>query len=326
MAKTEPKTSSRTMPARMIPSPVPPKDSRSAASATWPATATCRLGPTAVWAVATKCLAWVVEMFWASTSKVTVAKPVLPSALTWLAPSRVERAGDGGDVGEGLDLGQHGVDRRPAPTGSVTWLPSVVWKTICSRSPATAGAAAWSRSSAWVDSVLGREKLLEYAVPTDCGQPAGQDQGGEPAQQHDDAVADAPGGKALHCGDSSIVGSGDGVGSGRPGGGDRRSSVDGTVRPVSAPTFSPIRRTASAGRSPSGAVGHDVGVEHPDRLVPLDGAFNFRDLGGYPGAEGGVTRWGTLFRSDTLHELTPADVDHPAGHGTGHRRRPAHPA
>ena len=46
-----------------------------------------------------------------------------------------------------------------------------------------------------------------------------------------------------------------------------------------------------------------------DRLVPLSGAFNFRDLGGYPTADGRVTRWGTLFRSDTLHELTVADVD-----------------
>jgi protein-tyrosine phosphatase len=50
-------------------------------------------------------------------------------------------------------------------------------------------------------------------------------------------------------------------------------------------------------------------VEHPDRLVPLDGAFNFRDLGGYRGAGGSLTRWGLLFRSDTLHELTPSDVD-----------------
>ncbi len=45
------------------------------------------------------------------------------------------------------------------------------------------------------------------------------------------------------------------------------------------------------------------------RLVPLSGAFNFRDLGGYPGRDGRVTRWGTIFRSDTLHELTGADVD-----------------
>lgn len=44
------------------------------------------------------------------------------------------------------------------------------------------------------------------------------------------------------------------------------------------------------------------------RLVPLDGSFNFRDLGGYPTGDGRVTRWETLFRADTLHELTPDDV------------------
>ncbi len=44
------------------------------------------------------------------------------------------------------------------------------------------------------------------------------------------------------------------------------------------------------------------------RLVPLDGSFNFRDLGGYRTRDGRVTRWSTLFRSDTLHELTPGDV------------------
>jgi hypothetical protein len=59
-------------------------------------------------------------------------------------------------------------------------------------------------------------------------------------------------------------------------------------------------------RSPE--VGHDQGVRSPERLVPLTGAFNFRDLGGYPGREGQSTRWGVLFRSDTLHELSGADV------------------
>jgi hypothetical protein len=46
-----------------------------------------------------------------------------------------------------------------------------------------------------------------------------------------------------------------------------------------------------------------------DRLLPLVGAYNFRDLGGYRTADGRFTRWGRLFRSDTLHELTPADLD-----------------
>jgi len=43
----------------------------------------------------------------------------------------------------------------------------------------------------------------------------------------------------------------------------------------------------------------------PTRLLPLAGAYNFRDLGGYPTSEGRQTRWNILFRSDTLHEVTP---------------------
>jgi protein-tyrosine phosphatase len=45
-----------------------------------------------------------------------------------------------------------------------------------------------------------------------------------------------------------------------------------------------------------------------DRVVPLTGAFNFRDLGGYPTADGHSTRWGVAFRSDALHELTVDDL------------------
>jgi len=47
----------------------------------------------------------------------------------------------------------------------------------------------------------------------------------------------------------------------------------------------------------------------PDRLVPLAGTLNFRDLGGYP-ATGGVTRWGHVYRSDKLSALTDDDVAH----------------
>jgi protein-tyrosine phosphatase len=53
----------------------------------------------------------------------------------------------------------------------------------------------------------------------------------------------------------------------------------------------------------------------PDRLLPLVGAFNFRDLGGYPTVDGRITRWGRLFRSDTLHGLTDSDVE--VLHGIG---------
>lgn len=40
----------------------------------------------------------------------------------------------------------------------------------------------------------------------------------------------------------------------------------------------------------------------------LEGAFNFRDLGGLPLADGRRTQTGRLFRSDTLQALTPRDV------------------
>jgi protein-tyrosine phosphatase len=44
------------------------------------------------------------------------------------------------------------------------------------------------------------------------------------------------------------------------------------------------------------------------RLIPLEGCYNFRDLGGYPTRAGRALRWGVLFRSDALHRLTEADV------------------
>ena len=44
------------------------------------------------------------------------------------------------------------------------------------------------------------------------------------------------------------------------------------------------------------------------RLIELEGAFNFRDLGGYPAGPGRRTRWRRLFRSDSLSELTPGDL------------------
>lgn len=44
------------------------------------------------------------------------------------------------------------------------------------------------------------------------------------------------------------------------------------------------------------------------RRVPgLQGASNFRDLGGYRGRDGRPLRWGRLFRSDQLSGLTAAD-------------------
>ena len=43
------------------------------------------------------------------------------------------------------------------------------------------------------------------------------------------------------------------------------------------------------------------------RLLRLQGAMNFRDLGGYTGREGRSVRWRRLFRSDHLGRLTQDD-------------------
>jgi protein-tyrosine phosphatase len=47
--------------------------------------------------------------------------------------------------------------------------------------------------------------------------------------------------------------------------------------------------------------------DHPDRVWRLQGASNFRDLGGYPGQAGRPVRWRRLFRSEHLAALTAAD-------------------
>jgi protein-tyrosine phosphatase len=45
-----------------------------------------------------------------------------------------------------------------------------------------------------------------------------------------------------------------------------------------------------------------------DRHIVLEGAVNFRDLGGYTAGDGQRTRWRVLFRADGLGELTGPDL------------------
>lgn len=45
-----------------------------------------------------------------------------------------------------------------------------------------------------------------------------------------------------------------------------------------------------------------------ERKIALEGAYNFRDLGGYQTQDGRSLRWKMLFRSDDLSELTDADL------------------
>lgn len=60
---------------------------------------------------------------------------------------------------------------------------------------------------------------------------------------------------------------------------------------------------AEADRRASGAP-----IAAAARVLALDGPGNFRDLGGYPTRDGGKVRWGTVFRSDAPHRLSPADL------------------
>ena len=52
------------------------------------------------------------------------------------------------------------------------------------------------------------------------------------------------------------------------------------------------------------------------RHVEFQRLHNFRDLGGYPADDGGTTKWGVLYRSDSLGKLRePADLERFAGLG-----------
>ena len=47
-----------------------------------------------------------------------------------------------------------------------------------------------------------------------------------------------------------------------------------------------------------------------ERLLPLEGTHNFRDLGGYRTRDRRTVRWGALYRSDSLGDLSNADLDY----------------
>ena len=49
--------------------------------------------------------------------------------------------------------------------------------------------------------------------------------------------------------------------------------------------------------------------DSPARHLALQGATNFRDLGGYATRDGRITRWRHIFRSNHLGQLTAADIE-----------------
>ncbi|GAA5317840.1 MAG: tyrosine-protein phosphatase [Candidatus Pelagadaptatus aseana] len=50
-------------------------------------------------------------------------------------------------------------------------------------------------------------------------------------------------------------------------------------------------------------------LKHPNRVLPLDGGINFRDLGGYRNRHGKTVKWKKLFRSGHLSNLSDQDID-----------------
>ena len=44
-------------------------------------------------------------------------------------------------------------------------------------------------------------------------------------------------------------------------------------------------------------------LQHRD--LEIEGSWNVRDIGGYPTADGGTTRWGVLLRSGDLARVSP---------------------
>ncbi|GIF50922.1 protein-tyrosine-phosphatase [Asanoa ferruginea] len=49
-------------------------------------------------------------------------------------------------------------------------------------------------------------------------------------------------------------------------------------------------------------------VPSMERSYALDGTFNFRDIGGYAGLDGRTVRWRRVFRSDSPHRVSAAEL------------------
>ena len=58
-----------------------------------------------------------------------------------------------------------------------------------------------------------------------------------------------------------------------------------------------------------------MNIQPNQRHLRLAGAYNIRDLGGYPLGDGGSTRWGRLLRADALHRLAETEARMLAEHG-----------
>jgi protein-tyrosine phosphatase len=74
--------------------------------------------------------------------------------------------------------------------------------------------------------------------------------------------------------------------------------------------FEPVLKGAYRVRCRAMRAAGAAGAEDLDlRLVPLSGSLNLRDLGGYVTASGRIIRWGSVFRSDSLHRCSAEDFE-----------------
>lgn len=78
---------------------------------------------------------------------------------------------------------------------------------------------------------------------------------------------------------------------------DRDGTADVTLNDASRPYFFV---------QPAKGNGHWVA----ERLLPLEGGRNFRDLGGYRASDGRTVRWGKVYRSGAMSGLTAHDFDY----------------
>jgi protein-tyrosine phosphatase len=67
---------------------------------------------------------------------------------------------------------------------------------------------------------------------------------------------------------------------------------------------------SSCGDSSQQSSGKSIEVNSAhNRHIPLDGQTNFRDLGGYATTDGHTVKWGAVYRSGELQNLSDADVE-----------------
>jgi protein-tyrosine phosphatase len=84
------------------------------------------------------------------------------------------------------------------------------------------------------------------------------------------------------------------------------------MRPLKTTTGSPVALAAPVSPRPyflvTAADGRQTRVA--ERLLPLEGGRNFRDVGGYRVADGRQVKWGKIYRSGVMSGLTLADYDY----------------